>query len=57
MTDCFVFPDELPKNSTRCLCVKITNKTSGPNIPQYSKKVKKFYDIAPAVLELLRPVC
>jgi len=29
--DCFVFPEELPKKSTRCLCVKITNKTSGPN--------------------------
>ena len=31
MTDCFVFPDKLPKKSTRCLCVKITNQTSGPN--------------------------
>ena len=32
-TDCFVFPDKLPKKSTRRLCVKITNKTSGPNRP------------------------
>jgi hypothetical protein len=31
VTDCFVFPEELPKKSTRCLCMKITNKTSGPN--------------------------
>ena len=31
VTDCFVFPDKLSKKSTRCLCVKITSQTSGPN--------------------------
>ncbi len=30
--ECFVFPDKLPKKSTTRLCVKIINKTSGPNM-------------------------
>ncbi len=29
--DCFVFPDKLPKKSTRRLCKKIASKTSGFN--------------------------
>jgi hypothetical protein len=45
MTDCFVFPDEMPKKSTRCLCGKITNKTSGPNteaVPEVPRRSNKF---------------
>jgi len=45
MTDCFVFLDKLTKKSTRCLFLKITNKTSGPNKNGHSENLKGiFYD-------------
>ncbi len=43
MTDCFVFPDKLSKKSTRCLCVKITNQTSGPNGQKHVSNQYSFY--------------